>query len=723
MNESNTTPALAGAIRSITKNWPLASAIAVSVFVAAAFNTLRQTKIYRAVATVVIDPTPPRPLGKDMQSIVEVGANSYWANREYYQTQFKVITSRRVAEKTVRLMGLQNNGAFLANIPAAAAAKTPGVQASVAADILRSRLDVEPVKDSRLVVVSYEDANPERARQVLTTLLETYIEQNVDEVMESSAKAGEWLHGQLGKLRTDLETSEFALHTFKMDKQILSVSIDAQSNILREELQTLSDALTKLKIQEQTLASRQAQLAQSSDADPLNLPAAEYLQSQLLDRLRTDFAIAKQDREALLSRGKGLTHPDVAAAQARFEAIRAAVVSEVSNIRHAVDGDLYAIRRQLNSISGLVEAAKKQGLDLNLLEIEYNRLIRAKNNNEKLYSVVLERSKESDLTSLMRFNNLRFMDRPLVPATPIKPNVPLSLGLGLAGGILLGCFAAFSREWLDRSIKTPQDVEATLGLASLGVIPQVQELADGGRRRRGESAHMPELVVHEFPNSGIAEAVRSIRTNIMFMSPDQPQRRLLITSAGPSEGKTTIACCIATAMAQANQSVLLIDCDLRRPRLHRIFNRTNDFGVSSAVLAPERLHGVDLSTVVPNLSMLPSGPQVPNPAELLQTEAFKKLLAQLCSKYDRVIIDSPPLLPVTDAAVLATQVDGTILVVRGFATSRDLALHATKSLRDVSAKMVGVVLNAIDQSRHSRHSQYYYHRSSSYSYSQRPPAA
>jgi capsular exopolysaccharide synthesis family protein len=279
---------------------------------------------------------------------------------------------------------------------------------------------------------------------------------------------------------------------------------------------------------------------------------------------------------------------------------------------------------------------------------------------------------------------------------------------------------------LDRSIKTPDDVEEELGLTFLGLLPEIS--ANGkepgrryGRRRVRQQEiadavqRTPELMAHYDSGSGLAEASRAIRTNLMFMAPDKPFRRLLVTSAGPSEGKTMVACCVAVAMAQAGQRVLLVDCDLRRPRLHRIFRVNNDVGVTSAMLDHSLINSSTIRTEVENLDVMSAGPHAPNPAELLQSESFLKLLGALQERYDRVVLDSPPVVPVTDPAVLSKHVDGTLLVIRAFKTTRDLTRQAVRSLRDVNAPMVGAILNAVDLSRREYgYYHYYYYKSEGY---------
>jgi capsular exopolysaccharide synthesis family protein len=397
-------------------------------------------------------------------------------------------------------------------------------------------------------------------------------------------------------------------------------------------------------------------------------------------------------------------------------------MAEVRSVQAAVTLDFNVAISELAVDSGLFTSAKQRALELNLLEIEYNRLRRSKDENEKLYGIVTERSKENDLTRMLRINNIRVVDRAQVPRRPVSPNVPLNIAGGVAVGVVLGLLAAVGREQLDRSIKTPDDVERELGLTFLGLLPSMDHeskgpSAYGKRKRRGQRdlpnpLGVPELVVHEHPASGVAEAARALRTNILFLSPDKPFRTLLVTSAAPAEGKTTVASCIAIAMAQAGRKVALLDCDMRRPRVHRIFNRTNDVGVTTALIDIGTIDETIRETSVPNLSVVTTGPIPPNPAEILHSDAFHRLLKTLSERFDHIVIDSPPVAPVTDAAILSTQVDVTILVVRAFKTSKELARRAVRSLRDVGNRRVGTVLNAVDFGRrdYGYYQSYYYRR-------------
>ena len=248
--------------KAIKKRWLAGIAVLIGVILASVFYTVGQKRIYRASATILIDPSPPRPLGQQVQTIVDVGAGSYWSDKEYYTTQHRILQGRAVAQETARLLGLQRDAAFLSNAPASAhlpSLKQP-VELDLAAAALAGRLKVEPIRDSRLVVVSIDDANPERARKVLSGLLDVYLQRNVDFAVSSTTAASEWLGGQVAKLKEDLEHSELALHEYKKDNRILSVSLDEQSNMLREEMTQLNTELTRVNSRREELKARVEQL-------------------------------------------------------------------------------------------------------------------------------------------------------------------------------------------------------------------------------------------------------------------------------------------------------------------------------------------------------------------------------------------------------------------------------------------------------------------------------
>jgi capsular exopolysaccharide synthesis family protein len=494
--------------------------------------------------------------------------------------------------------------------------------------------------------------------------------------------------------------------------------------MLRLEMQEYDEALTHTRTRKAELLARQSELAQVSPDEPDALPSSELLANGYLQGLRSQYRAAFQQRATLIAEGKGESHPLVKEADARLADSKTALLTEVSNLAAAVVRDLAVIERQEQAEAGMFNASRRSAVDLNMKEIEYHRLDRSREENEKLYGLLNARMKAADLARMMRANNLRIVETATVPTEAVSPRVALNVTIGLLGGFLLGIGLPLLREQLDSSVKTPADVEERLGATFLGLLPELTSVERS--RRRGRVGKRPrsdeggvdgplELIVHNRPSSGVSEAARSIRTNLMFMNPDKPCRRLLVTSAAPAEGKTTVACSIAIALAQGGQRVCIVDADLRRPRLHRIFDRVGDAGLTSALVGEATLDEVAKPTIVPNLWSVPSGHLPPNPADLLQSDRFRKFIEQLGERFDRVVIDSAPLVAVTDSAIISTVVDGTVFVVRAFQTGKHVSAQGLRALRDVEAPIVGAVLNAVNLRRHEyNYYHYYYYKKEGY---------
>jgi polysaccharide biosynthesis transport protein len=685
--------------------------------------TASQVRIYEAVGTVQFDPQPLRPLGTQLSK--DNDQDSFWTNAEYFATQRQILTSRRVATGVVKKLGLSRDAAFL-GVP-------PGTNVSeeLAAESLRARVSIRPVQESRLAEVAIRDPDPARAQRVLTALLETYVEQNLETTLGSANTTAEWLDTQLGKLKNDLESQEMDLHDFKKSNNLLSVSFDDQSNMLRAQIQQLNATLTDLKAKRETLAARLEVVLKVNIDDPSTIPESSLFHASL-SPLKQRYTEARTELGRLSALGKGDQYPEVAAKRAEVEGSRAALLKEIDNLRHGVAMDLEAAQRELGGVSSLYESAKKQALDLNINELKYTRLRRSKDSTERVFGMVLERSADTGLSKVMPFNNVRVVDRPLRPGRPVSPRPAQNMAFGATLGLLLGLLAAVGREALDRTAASAEQVEQDLAIPSLGSLPDTAGRAlhgsyygqpdkqEGGKRKRSpppgtdpEPGARSELLVHTHPKSAVAEAARAIRTNILFLSPDRPFRTLLVTSAGPSEGKTTVATSLAIAMAQTGRKVCLVDCDLRRPRVRDLFGCDPANGVTTCLLNPEKLDEALTQTVVPTLSVLPAGPTPPNPADLVQSEAFGRLLSDLKARFDHIIIDSPPICVVTDAAIASTRVDATVLVVRQRRSRRDMVRRALRVLKDVGSHCPGFVLNAATERGTNYDYGYYRYGSSS----------
>jgi len=709
------------ALKMLRKHWALVAATTLLCSGAVLLYSKSQAKVYQATTLIEIDPRATQPLGEKQADIMDMGAGTYWDTRDYYETQYKIIGSERVLSAVVRDLGLASDQDFLGAGPAPAQPPPTSEDATI---ILARRVSVEPVKNSRLAYIHVDDTDPGRAKRICDAIANEYIDENLQTALSATSDAVTWLNGQVDHVKGDLDSNENALYDFKQRNDLPSTSINEASNMLRVEMQELDTALTRTRTKRQELLARYEELSKVAPDNPDQLPASELLSSPFLQALRAHYQEAVTERAGLIGEGKGDGHPLVKRADQKIGEARSALLSEVRNIQGAVQRDLAVVSREEAGEAGLFEATRKRAVDLNMKEIEYHRLDRTREENEKLYSMLLERLKGADLARMMKMNNIRVVDSASRPRGAIRPRWALNTGIGFIAGVLLGLLLASLREQLDSSLKTPSDVEQDLRIAFLGLLPEMkdEEQRDrkGRRQRRSRErarANGPmELVVHDQPLSGIAEAARSIRTNIMFMNPDRPHRTLLVTSAAPSEGKTTVACSIAIALAQGGQRVCIVDCDLRRPRLHRIFDRAGDAGVTNLLVGESTLDDVAKQTTVDNLWSVPAGPTPPNPADMLHSERFRKFIDELGQRFDRVILDSPPLVAVTDSAIISRLVDGTVFVVRAFKTSRHLSAQGLRSLQDVDAPVVGAVLNAVnlDRQEYSYYYHYYYYKQAGY---------
>ena len=709
--ESSALSGILSSLRAVRKHWAIVVGLVLICGAASLAYSKTLPKIYEAQTLLEFDPDVIKPLGNKADPMV--GWSAIWDTREYYETQYRIMQSDRVLSGVVRDLSLQNDAAFLGYTPTAPAP----LDATIAN--LRGRLTIEPVKGSRLVLVKVQDTSPPQARRLSEAIARTYIQQNLEKMVNATGDTVVWLSGQLDHFKQELEQTENSLHDFKKQNDLPSSTLEDLSKMIRLEMQEYDSALTRTRMRHQELAARHSELGKITAENPDQVPASELLSNAFLSTLRTQFQTGTRERAELIADGKGENHPAVKMADQKVALARSHLLNEIKNIQGAVGRDLSVIERQESGEATLYEGARKKAVDLNLKELEFHRLDRMRAQNEKLYAVLLEQLKEADLRRMMNTNNIRLVDSANEPKEPIAPRVGVNVSIALLIGLVLGLGLAILREQLDNTLKTPEDVEHKLGVTFLGLLPEIAEDEGGAKRgrkaRRIKTELAPELLVHERPTSGIAEAARALRTNLMFMNPDRPYRRMLVTSAAPAEGKTTVAVSIAVSLAQGGQRVCIIDCDLRRPRLHRIFDRAGDIGLMNAILGEATIEEVAKPTIVPNLWCIPCGPIPPNSADVVSSEKFRRLLDDVSARFDRVVLDSPPIIAVTDSAIASTLVDGVIFVVRAFKTSVNLCRSGLRTLQDVDAPIAGAVLNAVNLNRHEyNYYHYYYYKREGY---------
>ncbi|MBN8615198.1 MAG: polysaccharide biosynthesis tyrosine autokinase [Deltaproteobacteria bacterium] len=688
--------------------------VAIVVAGGVAFWTLRQPRIYEAGCTIEYDPTPPRPLGTKVEDVSSPLLNAF-SNREFYETQNRIIGSRVVAEMVVRRLGLHRDADFL-GVPAERRDGFQGATVEEAAEAVRGGLLVAQERDTRLVNIRFRDRDPERAQRIANAIADAYIEKTMNDRMSSTVSALEWLGTQVDELEGELHQADEALHHFKQEHDVLSLSMEDRQNLIANDIELLSRSLTETHVHRIELQSRVSQLRQAVETDPLTAatPAIEALQS--VQELRATLRLKQAEMEALRTR-YGAAHPQMVALQTEVDSIRRDLEVEIRTVLRASEAELRETQGTERGLQGALTRANQQGMELNHWEMEYGHLVRERDSKAAIYDLVLKRSAEADLTRMLRVTHVRVVDRALVPRSSVAPRVTLNLSAGILAGLLLGIVVALLAERSDRRIRNLEDIEA-LGLAVLGLVPRIGAATATGPRRRRQTAQASankDLIAHHQPMSGVAENLRTIRTNLSFMGADGGLRAFVITSASPREGKSTVAINLAITLAQSGKRILLVDTDLRRPRVHRAFGLTARRGVTTALVGEAKAMDVVLTTEVPGLDIVACGPIPPNPSELLHTDAFRHFVEAVRDKYDHVMFDSPPLGAVTDAAILAAQLDGVIVVVKSQSTTREALRVTARQLNDVGARVLGAVFNDVDLS-HGRYGEgtYYYYRREGY---------
>ncbi len=686
----------------VRRRWVIASVFAAAV-VLTLLVTLRMTKIYAAATTLIIEHNAPRVLDREqVQDVMDTGPGAYWMSKEYYETQYKVITSRAVAQRVIDKLQLAKDLRFLDLEDVKDPKKLEEALAETdPAEELQDRLRVLPVKDSRVVRIEVEDRDPAWAATLANAVAEAYITENLSVRSTMTQSASDWLEQQLADLETKLAKSADDLFKFKQANDIVAATWEDRQGMVSQRLVAVNDALTKARVTKAQLESRSEQIAALGDAIAKGDPAAEAFaivnQSRTVQELKVKYFDARIECADMKARYLD-DHPKLGACEAKLAAAREGLSREVRAILDGARREYVEAVQTERKLARLLDETKTDAFGLNQHEKQYLELKRAHDNNQRLYELVLQRLKETGVTGMLQMSNVRVLDRAEPPEKPVRPRALRNLLLAALLGGALGVGLAFLLETLDTSITTREQIEERLGVPLLGVIPRVA----------ASEGPAPELAAWSSPTSAVAECLRSIRTNLLFMSPDRPLKTILVTSSGPGEGKTTTASSLAEIMAGAGSRVLLVDADMRRPRLAKVFGVEPEKGLSSLILGEGTLEGTIQRTEVPNLEVLPCGPIPPNPAELLHTGAFAQILAAVAGRYDRVIIDSPPAGVVADAVVVSTQVDGTVIVLKAGETSRDAAVRTVHTLAGVKARIFGVVLNDLDREDH-RYGEYTYY--------------
>lgn len=699
--------------------------ISITVFVLVTLAIMIQgytsVQIYQAQARLLIE----NERSTAIPGLTTTSELYYEDPEPYYQTQYKILKGRDLARRVVRRLNLaavpEFNGtaappataitvlndfearlrSLMGQKPAPVEAPRPGESADESALVggFLGRVSVEPVRGSRLVDVFFQSTSPQFAAAAVNALAEEYVNQNLELKLQSTDNMLEWLDKELANQQKKVEESERALAEYR-DRQN-ALSLDDKQNIVLARLNQLNDAVTRAKtsrVQRESLYNQIKSLPAGANVDALPVvaqnPTVQSLKAKLTDLQR---------QKSQLSERYGDKHPAIQAINAQLADTQQQLDAESRRTLVTVQNEYQSAVLEEQTLSRSLDAAKGDAMDLNRKSIDYGVMEREAKSNRQVYEALLQREKELRVSSNSRSNNVRIVDRAEVPKSPLTPGGRRTWLMSLAIGFVLAIAVAFGLDYMNDTIKTPEDVGRRLKLPFLGLVPAVR----GDKHPVLASSRVP----HDF-----GEAFRSLRTALMSRYPTPGTKILIVTSAQPLEGKTTTACNIAMALAYGGARVLLIDGDMRRPGMHRPLRLTNERGLSQVLTGQARVRDVIQRTIDPNLLAITAGRTPPNPSELLASDRMRTLLTNLThGPFDWIMIDTPPVLAVTDAVVLAPAVSGVTFVIGAEMTRRRLAERALETILGSQPKMTAVVLNKVDFARNKYYySRYYGHQYKNY---------
>ncbi len=679
-------------------------------FITVFIGTFTATPVFQATSKLLIEKSDLNPL-----------LNGYPVHfdPEFLETQFQIIKSTSVARKVVRILSLDTTyrnyfskddsgfpllGSIMdwfSNFSSVALAVMNINESSTTEDekteyneentitnelalMISSGIIVKPVMNSRIVNIGFASQNPELAKLIVNTVAKAYIEEILEMKMDISGYSITWMTKKAEEEKEKLEKSEKALQSYIKATDI--VTIEDRVAIIPQRLSELSTRLTRAEAERKELETLFNKIKDVTVDEAEAVPVIAL--DKTLQAIRGQILKADQNITEL-SKKYGEKHPAMKRARSDLQVLGDKKEQEILRLIRSIQADYELAISNEENLSDTLTRTKTDAVDLNEKFIQYGILKRDVDTNRNIFNALITKIKEQSITEKIQNVNVWIVDTADTPTFPTKPrkkrNILLGVILGLFGGIGL----AFFIEYLDNTIKSPAEAEEKLGTPVLGIVPFM----------KSRNVKIEQIVKNE-PKSEITEAYRTIRTSVLLSSADHPPKKVLITSMTSGDGKTTTAINLAIAIAQTGRNVLLIDNDLRRPRLHKLFDLDNTKGLSTFLAGISDLDVLKHSPMQ-NLTIIPSGPLPPTPSELFNSKKMNELLEKVDADYDNIIFDSPPVLPVTDSLILSKIVDGTLIVTRSGQTTYEIAQRGLKFLKDIDSNILGMVINAVDLKKNS----------------------
>jgi capsular exopolysaccharide synthesis family protein len=716
----------------LKRKW-LISAIAITVFLIVSVYTYTRTPIYTSKGQLLIEKEPNILTFEEIFQVESF-------QTDYYQTQYKLLQSRSLADRAVEKLKLYEHPEFVGNLVEGKEnpkKNDPVYRASLVSAFL-GRLTISPVRQTRLVDVSFRAADPKLAADGVNALFDSFINMSIESRFTATEQATEFLTQQIASLRSDIERKETQLQAYAGEKNIVALS-DKETTIVSK-LAELNTALTQAQIER---VNKEAYYNEIKNASPDYIPSG--IDNPLITNLKQEYA--RLSRDYSRKQGQfGPEYPEIQRLKTDMESTKKSLETETKNLVNAAYSDFQAALKRENSMQKVFNNQKQESIQLNSNAISYNTLKNEIENNKSLLDTLSKRQSETGVSARLRgvgVSNIKIVDRAEIPRSPSSPNKRRNLMMGLFLGLMGGLGLAFLLEYFDSSVKGTEDIERYAKLPALGIIPNFDPegfrksygygygygYGAGGRKKKNETLKsegdvsergakgadaLPQirsidLITQSSPKSNFSESYRSIRTALLLSSTNPGSKIFVLTSPLPSEGKTSTISNLAVAVAQTGKRVLLLDADLRKPRQHKIFRVKNLDGLTNYLTGNIEIKELLKTTSIHNLFLINAGPVPPNPAELLGSEKMAEFLEKLKQIFDIILIDTPPILAVTDALVLATKSDGIILVVWGGKTSREALKRAREKMDLTKTKAVGVILNRVNLKEHDYYYKHHYY--------------
>lgn len=708
------------------RRWIILSAFLIILLSAGIFSFTTQP-IYESSTTLMIEED-----GGMRKEIFEI--SSYLKQETMIKNQVEILKSRTLTESVLQvLLSSPYSRVWEEKV---LGKRTDKVRTNDMVLILQNNTKVVPLKETDIIQVKVMAPDPDLSAFLANTIAEEYYKQSLRVSRGEITEVRLFLEEQLSNIQKELNQAEQALRVYKEKEKVAALPEETEELVkqLANFESLYNEAKTELEANQKRLSYMRKQLSERKNR---LVEDVTQISSPLIIQLRQKMANLEGIRAGYLAQGFPEDHPKMEEIVNRIKEIKQKLVKETSELvskelsasdplaypQELVD-KILILEIEIQSLTAKSEALNKivntYSDNLNTLPEKSLKLARLERNaqvGENIFLMLKEKYEESRIKEAGQIGNVRIIDKALPPEDPIKPKKKINLLLGALLGLGLGLGMALFVERLDNSLKSIEDVERT-GLSILGSIPLIKSSKDKGPKKEEKKSEdyqikiiASNLVAHFEPKSPISEAYRTFRTNLQFARLDTPLKTILVTSSGPGEGKSTTVANLAITMAQMGTNTLLVDSDLRRPILHSIFNLQRTPGLTNYLAGNVPLGEIIQPTPIENLSLLTCGVLPPNPSELLGSKKMKQLLEELKERFETILFDSPPVIAVTDAAVLSTLLDGVVLVVSSGYTSREAVIRGITLLENVKSRLIGGVLNKIkvESVYGSYHYYYYYH--------------